>query len=69
MTAPYAPGDVNADHYVTAADALIVLRAALNISSIDDDAAALADINEDGSVGADDALLILRVALGIDVIK
>lgn len=67
VTAPYAPGDVNMDHYVTASDALIVLRAALGISPIEGEGAPLADINGDGSISADDALVILRTAMGIGI--
>ena len=67
VTAPYAPGDVNMDHYVTASDALIVLRAALGISPIEGESASLADINGDGSISADDALVILRTAMGIGI--
>lgn len=66
LTQPYAPGDVDMDHYVSASDGLLVLRYSLDIISLDEASLAHADVNSDGSVGSDDALIILRMALGID---
>ena len=66
LTQPYAPGDVDMDHCVSASDALLVLRYSLDIISLDEASLAHADVNSDGSVGSDDALIILRMALGID---
>lgn len=58
-------GDVNMDGNVTVEDALLVLRYALSLISLDDAAAAVADMNLDGTVDCADALLVLRTALGI----
>ena len=56
-------GDVDGDGDLTSADALIVLRYALNIlTEVDAD---IADVNGDGTVNSVDALLILRRAMGI----
>lgn len=56
-------GDANGDGNVDAADALIVLRYALGISSLPCEQT-VCDMNGDGSVDGQDALLILRTALG-----
>lgn len=54
------PGDVNGDGEVTAADANLAMRMALNIM----DVVPAADFNGDGQVTAADANLIMRAALG-----
>ena len=65
VTQPYAAGDVDGDHYVTALDALTVMRAAMGLAELDEESAALADIGGDGFVGSDDALTIMRIAMGL----
>ena len=55
-------GDVNGDGSVNTADAVLVLRHSMEISSLNEDAFVLADVNGDGSITADDAVLILRMA-------
>lgn len=64
LTQPYAPGDVNTDHYVTAADALTVMRFVLDLIDLEDSALPLADMNGDNEISTEDALLILRAAMG-----
>ena len=58
-------GDVNMDGEVGVDDALIVLRCALGVQELDEEALAYADMNGDGVVNAVDALVVLRLALGI----
>ena len=59
------PGDADGDGEVTVTDALMVLRAALELVELTDEQTELADVNGDGSVTLSDALLILRAALGL----
>lgn len=61
----YAPGDVNMDGSITSDDALITLRAAMELYTLNDEQALLADVNESGTVSSDDALIILRRALAL----
>lgn len=58
-------GDVDGDGEITAADALIVLRAAMDLQELTPEQAAAADFNGDGNVDANDALLLLRHALDL----
>lgn len=59
----YAPGDVDRNGTVNAADARIVLRVASKLETIDDAAVfILADVNSDKKITAFDARKILRVA-------
>ena len=62
---PGEPGDLNGDGEVTAADALLVLRASLGIVELTPEQEALADVNGDGTVNGQDALLVLRMSLGL----
>ena len=59
------PGDVNFDGEVSADDALLILRFALGLVELDENALAVADVNLDGSVNCVDALLTLRIAMGL----
>ncbi len=56
-------GDVNGDGSIGAADALMVLQAAAQITKLED--ISYADVNKDGSVTAADALQILQYAAKI----
>ena len=58
-------GDIDGDGEVTAADALLALRAAMQISELTEEQAAEADVDGDGAVTASDALIILRQAMNI----
>ncbi len=53
-------GDVNGDGTIAAADALMALQAAAQITKLED--ISYADVNKDGNVTAADALLILQYA-------
>lgn len=58
------PGDVNGDGRVTAADARLVLRAAVGLDASDP---ARMDMNADGKVSAADARLVLRLSVGLEI--
>ena len=60
------PGDVNGDGSVTPDDALMALRAAMGLVSLDEAQTAAADMDLDGNVTLTDALLILRRAMGLN---
>ncbi len=60
-------GDVDGDGKVTAADARLVLRAAVGLEILTDDALKAADINKDGKITAADARMVLRKAVGLEV--
>ncbi len=57
-------GDVNADGNTNAADALLVLRAAVNKTTLTAAQKAVADLDGNNAINAADALLILRIAVG-----
>lgn len=58
-------GDADGSGYVNASDALMILRAALGLIELPEEALAVCDVDGSGSVTAGDALLVLRYALGI----
>ena len=62
---PVLWGDVNGDGVVDSVDALMCLRAALGLISLEGSSVLAADVNGDGEVTSEDALMILRRALGI----
>ena len=57
-------GDVDYSGDVTAQDALMTLRASINLDKLTADQTTRADTNLDGVIAAEDALDILRVSLG-----
>ena len=59
------PGDADGDGAVTAADALIVLRAALGLHGVSSAVENACDMDHNGSLTLVDALLILRLAIGL----
>jgi hypothetical protein len=61
----YTPyGDLDADGYINAKDALMVLKLAVNKLEMTDELFARGDVNFDESVNAKDALEILKFAVG-----
>lgn len=58
-------GDADGDGIVTVADALMVLRHAMGIITLDGSTALVCDVDHDGSVTIADALMILRFSMGI----
>lgn len=61
-----AGGDVDGDGEVTAADALIALRASMDMQELTPEQIEQADVDGDGDITAADALLILRMSMGIN---
>lgn len=62
--APVVLGDVDGDGKITAADARLILRAAVGLEMLD---AAMADLDGDGKISAADAREALRIATGQEV--
>ena len=68
---PVAPGDVDGDGSITAADARLALRASVGLTEkgdvAKDSAGYLAcDVDRDGKVTSADARLILRASVGLE---
>ena len=61
----YVPGDIDDTGEVEASDALLALRNALGIITLNDAQTMIGDVDFSGSVSAEDALMILRTSLGI----
>ncbi len=58
-------GDINNDGDVDAGDALLILRASVNLLALSDAQKSVADVNGDGEIDAGDAVLILRYDAGL----
>ena len=58
-------GDVDLDGEITAADALIILRASAGLEEFDEMLKTLGDVDFDGSITASDALAVLRYSAGL----
>ena len=58
-------GDVNADTFINAEDALAVLKHAAKLSILEGDALKAADVVDDDAIASDDALQILKYAAGL----
>jgi hypothetical protein len=61
----YLLGDVDGDGEITSVDALLAMRYALGIITLDDDQLLRADADGDGTITSVDALLIMRYAIGL----
>lgn len=59
------PGDVDTDGNVTVADALMSLRCAMGLITLEGNAFNAADVDGSGTVNVADALMILRIAMGL----
>ncbi|MBQ6863459.1 MAG: bacterial Ig-like domain-containing protein [Clostridia bacterium] len=64
----FAPGDVDMNGVIQAADARLALRAAVALETLNAEAFALADVDKNGVLQAADARLILRAAVGLETI-
>ena len=58
-------GDIDSDNYITANDALIIIRASVGIETITPELLTIADVDGDGDITANDALAVLRSSVGI----
>ena len=58
-------GDLDGDGKVTSADALLVLRASVNLEKFDAEKTKLADVDGDGAITSSDSLFILRNSVGL----
>ena len=58
-------GDADGSGIVNASDALMILRAALGLIELPEEALAVSDVDHNGTITAGDALLVLRYALGL----
>lgn len=65
VSTSYALGDVNKDGKVDLTDTTMILKAALAIEDLDDEATVLADIDASGKVDLQDATSSLKMALNI----
>ena len=66
IEAKYIIGDVDADGYVTASDAAVILRVVAGMETLTDTQEAAANVDTDTQVTASDAAKILRVVAGLD---
>lgn len=62
----YEAGDIDMDGKITAADARLALRAAVNAEKLTDVQKIIADTDKDGDVDAADAREILRKSVGLE---
>ena len=62
-------GDIDADGAVSAADARLVLRAAVELEDLTPEQRIRADADRDGTITAGDARLVLRAAVGLESLE
>lgn len=60
----YMLGDVNGDGIINSADAILVLRYAVELGDLTDTQKLAANVNKDAVINSADAILILRYAVG-----
>ena len=60
----FTPGDADCNGTVNMVDALLTLRAAMNLVQLSDLGELAADMNGDGSITVSDALAIMRMSIG-----
>lgn len=60
----YTLGDVNGDEIINSADAILVLRYAVELGDLTDTQKLAANVNKDAVINSADAILILRYAVG-----
>ncbi len=59
-------GDMDSDKFVTATDALCILRSSIGAETLTDDQKFFADLDGDGSVTADDAIIALKTSVDLE---
>ena len=62
----YPVGDFDKDQEVTAADARMVLRAAVGLETLSEEEKLIADYDGDGEISAADARMVLRTAVDLE---
>lgn len=62
-----ANGDYDADGSFSAADARMILRAAVNLEHPDEEKTLLSDLDMDGKITSSDARTALRLSVGLDI--
>ena len=60
-------GDLDGDFRITSADALLILRASVNLENLDKVGFKLADVDDDGTVTSADALDVLRYSVSLPI--
>ncbi len=63
---PKRKGDIDGDGEITANDALMILRASVGLTELNEKQKAAADIDGDGSITSADALIVLRYSVGAE---
>ncbi len=64
-TSKHLLGDVNNDSVIDSADALIILRAAVQLEKFDEQTTKLADVDGDSDITSGDSLYVLRYSVGL----
>ena len=62
-------GDVNGDGQVNYNDALLVLRASINLATLSEDDKRFAEVDGKNGISYNDALKILRSSIGLDSLE
>ena len=65
----YAPGDIDMDGEIKAADARLALRYSVNLEELTETQIKAADVDGNGEVKAGDARLILRASVGLETLN
>ena len=63
----YTTGDLNGDNKINTSDAVVLLKAAAGMITLDENQIAAGDCNGDGKVNTSDAVMILKYAAGMIV--
>ena len=61
----YRYGDLNHSHTVNVTDAVMTMRASIDLLTLDDELKRIADVNGSGGVNVTDAVIIMRYSIGL----